>query len=148
MCPGSVARVHEDLGRLLDHDADRCKANGRVQIALDGLSCADATAGHRQRHSPVDTHNVCSSLGHEPEQLAGADAEMDPGHAKVGHALEDLARGGENEARVVRGGEHSDPAVEELDRRGAGLDLGLQCRQCDVGKTIDESDATARDRRA
>ncbi len=99
-------------------------AEGRIQIALHGQVRSDASAGRVERHPPVDTDHVGARRGHEAEELTGAHAEKDGGHAEVRDPVEDGPRGREDELLVLVGGERTGPAVEELDRLRPGLDLG------------------------
>ena len=61
------------------------------------------------------------------------------GTPRSADSLEHLARGGKGEGRVVRRRQRAGPAVEELDRRGAGGDLGPQRREGDVGEAVGEA---------
>ena len=58
--------------------------HGRVEVALHRPGAAGAPGGLVERHPPVDADDVGAGLGHRAEQLAGADAEVDPRHAGVG----------------------------------------------------------------
>ena len=103
--------------------------------ALPGPMRVRATESGTRQSTPT-TSAPASAM--RPEQLAGPDAEMDPGTPRSRHPLEHLARGRKGERRVVAGDERARPAVEELDRRGSGSDLGPQRRQGDVGEAVGE----------
>ena len=72
------------------------------------------------------------------EQMARPHPEMDPGHPEVGQAPEDPAAGREDARLVLLGRQGPDPAVEELDGRGPGRDLGTQRRQGQLGQALEE----------
>ena len=117
---GSVSGQHavaevEDVARVaavaaststhlgLDH-GPRGQADGRVEVALDALVGADALPAGVERHPPVDADHVGAGVGHQAEQLAGADAEVDAGHAEVGQAGEHLPAGGQHVSARMSGG--------------------------------------------
>ena len=87
------------------------------RLPWTALAGADAAAGGSERHAPVDAHHVGSGLGHEAEQLAGADAEVDPGDAEVARALEHLPRGRQHERRRSRRARASPPSCRRAGRR-------------------------------
>ena len=47
-----------------------------IEVALHRLA-GHALARHVERHPPVDADDVGAGLAHQPEQLAGAHAEVD-----------------------------------------------------------------------
>ncbi|GAA3496505.1 hypothetical protein GCM10019016_036060 [Streptomyces prasinosporus] len=112
--------------------------HGRVEVALERLAGADAAGGLAQRDAPVDAHDVRAGLAHRAEELAGAHAEVDARDAVPGDRAEHLRRGGQHRAPVVGRGERAGPGVEQLDRRGAGLDLDLEERGGDVREAVEQ----------
>jgi hypothetical protein len=79
----------EDLdGSQFDH-RERREADGRIEVSLQSDVRADSFRRHRKRHAPVHPDDLRAGSGHEAEQLAGPDAEMDPGNPKVAQAVED-----------------------------------------------------------
>ena len=96
----------------------------RVEVALHRVRRPDPPAGLGQRQPPVHADHLGAGLAHQPEQLGGAHAEVDPRDAGVGQGAEHLRRVGLGVAGVVRRAQAARPGVEQLDRRGAGGDLG------------------------
>ena len=88
MCPGAARPASHDLGGARQHHLGRREHQGRVEVALHGPAARPAYAVG-QRHPPVDADHVGAGLPHQAEQLAGADAEVDPRDAE-------LAGGGEH----------------------------------------------------
>jgi len=92
---------------------------------------------------PGATRRAASSSGtrqstHQPEQLAGAHAEVDPRHAVSGHRVEHRGTGGHDMAAVVPGRERADPGVEQLHGRGSGLDLHLEKGRGDAREPVQQ----------
>ena len=100
-----------------------------VEVALHRVAGADAAGGLVQRHPPVDTDDVGARVADQRQQLAGADAEVDPRDVVGRHRVEDGARVRQHPLGVVGGRQHPGPRVEQLHRGGAGLDLGAQERR-------------------
>ena len=61
--------------------------------------------------------------------MPGADPEVDARDPELGQPVEQLAARPEHVALVMRGRQRADPAVEHLDRAGAGVDLARGRRQ-------------------
>ncbi len=78
--PGPVARSAEDVASALGRRIPAGEQPGRVEVALDA-AVADAADAVGQRGAPVDPHDVRTGLGHQRQQVGGADAEVDPGDA-------------------------------------------------------------------
>ncbi len=55
------------------------------------MGLTDASPGIVDRHAPIDPDHVGARLGHEPEQLAGTDAEVDARNPEVGETVEDAS---------------------------------------------------------
>ena len=105
MCPvpvPSAARASTVPRRVLDDGPGR-EAERGVEVSLHRMALPDAAARLVEGDAPVDADHVGPRRAHEPEQLAGADAEEDRGHAQVGDPLEHGAGGGEGEAGVLVG---------------------------------------------
>ena len=81
MWPLAAAPRLDDLGGPLEHQLGRREHQRRVQVALDG-SVTDPLDALVERHPPVDADDVGPGLTHQAEELTGADAEVDPGHAE------------------------------------------------------------------
>ena len=81
---------------------------------------------------------VLPAVGHRGQQLAGAHPEEDGGDAGVGPASSAKSRrvAGRTSSSVVGGGEDAGPAVEDLDGRGPGVELGAQRGQGQVGEPL------------
>ena len=72
----------DDLVGPGQHHLGRCEHQGRVEVALHGPAARPSYAVG-EGHPPVDAHDVGPGLPHQAEQLAGADPEVDPGHAEL-----------------------------------------------------------------
>ena len=60
------------------------QAQGGIEVALDGDAGSDPSPGLVEGDPPVHAHHRAAGLGHRRQQLAGADAEEDGGHVRVG----------------------------------------------------------------
>ena len=92
--------------------------------------------GHVQRDAPVDADHVRARLAHGAEQFAGADAEVDAWHARVGDAAEHLGRVRQHELAVVPLGERAGPGVEQLHGVHARIDLNPRGGESHVGEPV------------
>ena len=99
---------------------------GGVEVALHGDARAQAIPALVQRRTPVQPDHVSACLAQEGQQVEGARAEVDRGHAGVLQALEDGAHVGQDELAVVGRGERAHPRVEDLHRLHARLHLREQ----------------------
>ncbi len=108
--------------------------HGGVEVPLHGDSAAEALTSDVDGHPPVDADDVGSGVGHERQQLAGVDAEVDGRHVEIGKAVEDFGAGGQHAPLIVVGAEGAGPAVEQLHGRGPGVDLHPEERARDVGQ--------------
>ena len=118
-----VAVAPEHVGHLRLDDVQRTQAHGRIQVPLEDGVGSESEARHVQRNPPVHPDHVSAGIGHEVQDLAGTDAEVDAGNPGVGHALEHATAEGQDAAFVDRRAECPGPAVEELDGRCPAVDL-------------------------
>ncbi len=147
MCPGPpVAPSRSTLVGLGGHDVPVAQHHGRVEVALDRRG-AEAAAGLVERHAPVHADDVGAGLGHRHQQLAGPDAEVDAGHAQVGHAGQHLGAVGEHVPAVVGGMQLTGPRVEQLDGLRSRDDLRPQGGDGQVGEPVEQGVPEARCRR-
>jgi hypothetical protein len=113
---GKTLGFVEHLLRRPEHDVNGGKTDSRVEVALEGNSRSDPTSGDIERNAPVNPDDVGSGLGHEPEQLAGSDTEVDSWDTEVCQAFEDAAGRRKYEFGVFVSRQNTYPAVEELNR--------------------------------
>ena len=102
MWPGPTSPSAQHPFGLFGDDGAGARHTAGSRLPCTRPAGPDPDAGGAERHAPVDADDVGPRLGHETEQLAGAYTEVDPRDAEVTEALEDLARGGHGEGRVVR----------------------------------------------
>src|SRR5690606_6752637 len=105
---------------------------GRVQVALH-RAVADQLDAAFQRRTPVDTDHIGAGLAHLREEVGGADPEVDARDAELTGGGEDTGRVGHDVVDVVDRRQRPGPGVEELDGRGAGVDLDLEVGRGDLG---------------
>ena len=91
MWPGAAPAGLDDLGGPREHHLGRREHQRRVEVALHGPAARPSYAVG-QRHPPVDADHVGAGLAHQAEQLAGADAEVDPRDAELAGRGEHLRR--------------------------------------------------------
>ena len=106
-------------------------SHGASRRAGSRLPCSDRCGpdppgGLVERDPEVDADDLCAGLAHRGEELAGADPEVDPRDAEVGHAGQDGRRVRHHVAAVGGLGQGADPGVEQLQRTRAGLGLHAQ----------------------
>ena len=112
----SFTRCCENFNRREERD--------RIEIALHCVAVmADGAPAFVERLPPVEADHVGASGSHRAEQPSGLDAEVDDRHAEVLHGADEAFRGYESVVVVVGQRERTNPAVEDLDDVGAGLDL-------------------------
>ena len=148
-CPGRpplASRTARTAAATVSQSPARHTAGSRLPCTAH--LGAQPAPGPFQRHPPVDAHHVGPRLVHRLQQLAGADAEVDAGHAQVGQPAQHLAGGGQHVAAVVGRAEHARPRVEQLHRGRPRPHLGPQRGQHDVGQPVEQLRPTARARRA
>ena len=123
--------------RSRDHRPRRAQQR-RVQVALHArrgpsrrLARPAGSASRRPTH-------VGAGLHPSPEQLAGADPEVDPRHAQRGHPAQHPRRVRLHVARGSRPRRGAGPGVEELDGAGSGGHLHPQEGAGDVGQPAAE----------
>src|SRR5215813_12740045 len=80
------------------------------------------------------TPSTGARIPQQAQQLSGADAEVDPGHAGAVQGLEDPPAVRQHRGPVVVGPDHSGPGVEQLNRGNSGADLDAKERGGDVGE--------------
>src|SRR5579859_795262 len=134
---GGAATGDHVEGTLLDH-VPWGEQHGRVQVALQRLPWLDPAGRLIERNPPVHADHVGARLAEQPEQLAGADAEMYPRHAGWLERGEDPAGVRQNRVPVIVRAHRADPGVEQLYRGDAGFDLDLQERDRQVGKPAEQ----------
>ena len=81
--PGAArpaARTARVRSATTSHGAN---SDRRVEVALQRAVRADPAGRLVQRHPEVDADHVGAGLAHQPEQLTGADAEVDARHAQL-----------------------------------------------------------------
>ena len=86
--PGVAAVAPQHVADLVGDDRPRRAEHRRVEVALQRRGRPDPAPGLVERDPPVDADHVGAGVAHQREELAGADAEVDAGHAEVGDALE------------------------------------------------------------
>ncbi len=138
MCPGSPAAASSTRPAWASTASRGAKRTAGSRLPLECLAGADPAGRLVQRHPPVDADDVRARLAEEPEQLAGADAEVDARDPAPGDRLEHLGRRGQDGAPVVGRGQRPHPGVEQLDRGGAGLDLHGQEGRGDVREPVEQ----------
>ncbi len=111
----------------------------RVKVALQRLPRFDAPDGLVKRDTPVDPDHVGADLPHQPEQLAGADPEVNARYASRPERGENPAGMRQYGVPVVVRADRADPRIEELYRRGARRHLDLKERDRDVGEPSQQS---------
>ena len=122
----------------------RHASHGARQIAGSRLPCtarparpgARATSSGTRQSTPTTS---APAVGHQPEQLAGADPEVDAGHAEVGERHRRPA--GWRAARSARSRRGvSAPAQQSNSWTAwrAGVDLGPQRGEGQVGQAVEE----------
>ena len=132
----AVAEVEDVAGRsgagpqhptyaVGEHGPRRAEQRG-VEIALHRVRRTDPGRCLGQRQPPVDPDHVRTGGRHRPEQLAGADPEVDGRHAEPADALQHGGRVRLDVAQVVLGAQRPGPGVEQLDGSGTGGHLHLQ----------------------
>ena len=124
----------QHLARALLNDIPGCQEDDRIEIALQRLPRLDPADRLVQGHPPVHSYDVGTRLAHCPEQLAGADAEVNPGHAGVGQRGEDPPAVRQHARAIVVQAERSGPGVEQLHGAGSGGDLRPQEPDGDLGQ--------------
>ncbi len=128
----------EHVSRLFGHHLPGGEADRRVEVALDRMQRSEPRSGRVQRHPPVHSDDLRAGLGHEAEQLAGADAEEDAWHSQGVDGLEHPSGRWQREPCVLGRGEDACPAVEQLHDRGTRADLRGERRGRDVSQLLDE----------
>src|SRR5919109_948941 len=142
----TVLLADSDRGRAFVHEVAETAERGRIGVREDAVTKVEDVAGpsagsvedrlrrrlhplprtEEQRgvevplHAPVVADHVSAGRGHRLQQVRRARPEVDRGR---GDAAENPLRIGRDELLIVVDAECADPAVEELDRVGAGLDL-------------------------
>ena len=100
MCRGPAPALRITSSAPLLDDGPLAQADRRVEVALQRHIVSEPRACDVERHPPVDPEHIGSGRHHQLEQLAGAHAEVDAGHAEVGHA--DAAPCGSRATRAPR----------------------------------------------
>ena len=103
----------------------RAKQNGRVDVPLHPNAGAEATAGFRHVHGPIDADNIDPRLTHQVKNArAAADVENQRG-VGVGllHLLHHSLLVGQSKGPVVHGAQLAGPGVEELHNLSPTVDL-------------------------
>ncbi len=129
--PGAQHLVH-----LGPDDGVGGEHHGGVQVALHRLARPDPGDRVVEGHPPVDADDVGPGLAHVVQQLAGADAEVDPRDVGDTRQHPGAVRG--DAGAVLRRGQRADPGVEQLHGTGPGVDLHPQERQGDVGQPVQQ----------
>ena len=126
------------------------QAQGGIEVALHGEARPHPAPGLVEGHPPVDPDDGAAGRGHRGQQLAGAHAEEDGGHAGmgVGQLGEEPAGGRQHQLAVVVRRQDAGPAVEDLDGGGPGVQLGSQRGQGQVGEALHQLVPDSRGRRA
>ena len=115
-----AGRLEDGVGRTL-HAVPRPEEQRRIEVPLDAAVRPDPLPALAERDPPVEADDVAAGRRHRLEQVRRAGAEVDRRHREP---AEDPLRVRRDELLVVLDRERADPAVEELDRVGARLDLG------------------------
>jgi hypothetical protein len=103
--------------------------------ACRGLETA---RGLVERQPPVDADDVRARLAHGRQQVGGADAEVDAGHAGVGERAEHGRGVRQHQLAVVPLGQGACPRVEQLHRVHAGRDLHVEELAGDAGELVQQ----------
>jgi hypothetical protein len=76
---------HDPVSAVADHRPGG-QADGRVQVALEGLVLTDTPAGLVQRNPPVHPDHIRPGPRHQSEELSGSDAEMNSRHPEISYS--------------------------------------------------------------
>ena len=127
--PGHHALVVSDLREHLADSAadflDGGEEQGRIEIALQCLIGTDQAAGIVQPQPPIDTDHVAARFAQQRRQGRIARGKMDHRHAGA-DPLNHRAAVRQDVAAVVIHTQATDPAIEELNGLGPGVDLGVE----------------------
>ena len=77
----------------------------RVEVALQRSIFRDPFAGLAEGDAPIDADHIGPCVGHQTQQLTGADAEVDAGHAGCPNGFEHLGACRHGVLLVVLGAE-------------------------------------------
>ena len=130
--PGRRAALgHDPAHRALDHrPVGQQHAPGRGCPARRSGRRSGAAASSSGIRQSTPTTSAPALAASASEQLAGADAEVDPRHVREPASAANTAlRVRQHELGVVGRGQRAGPRVEQLHRRRPGLDLGPQERR-------------------
>ena len=119
MCP-SAARPSATIRRTsasMTGQSASSSAGSRLPCTTAPGPSRRAASSSGTRQSTPTTSAPAARI--DVEQLAGADAEVDPRHAGVGERVEDRAAVRQHVTLVVGRGQRAGPRVEQLDRRRA-----------------------------
>src|SRR5688572_32767901 len=72
----------DDLTCSLGEHRPRCRQQRRIEVALQGITMTDATAGLGQRQPPVHPNHLSPRRTHLHQQFSSADAKVDPRYAR------------------------------------------------------------------
>jgi hypothetical protein len=122
----SRARALEDVVHSAQQPVLGGEEQGGIEVPLDRDAVTRAGPALVERSPPVHSDHGASRLALRVQQVAGAGAEVDEGHAGVGQRVEDAADVGQHQLAVVGLVEGAHPGVEDLQGLGPGLDLGPQ----------------------
>ncbi len=146
--PGGGPALGQHPAHLPLHHRPAGEQQRRVEVALQGAVRTDPAGRLVQRHPPVHPHHVRAGLRQQPQQLPGADPEVDLGYVQVGQCRQHGRAVRQHVPPVVRRRQRAGPGVEQLDRGGAGADLDPQEGRGDARQPLQQRRATAPGRRA
>ena len=102
---------------------ERCKESDRIEVSLNGTLVADPLPAAIERSAPVETKHLAACFGHCLEEMLGTHAKVNAGHTETRETVEERATVGQHVVPVVRLAQLAGPAVEDLQRLGAGRHL-------------------------
>src|SRR5436190_14600927 len=100
----------------------RRQQRGGLEVALD-RAIADSRPGGVERNAPVDADHVAAGGREILEKGRRAGAEMNEGSAGLARDRQGLSAVRRGVGAIVIGGQTTNPAVEQLQRVGAGTRL-------------------------
>ena len=123
--------AHRGLGRTPARRHD-----GGIQVALQPDVGGHPAPSSVERGAPVHADHLGAGRGDHVEQLGGVHPEVDAWDAGIGERRQHLGARRQHEALVVLRAERAGPRVEQLQRRGPGIQLGPQRVDRQVGQCV------------
>src|SRR5215471_18757445 len=138
----TAAKRGDDRARGVRHPRSTREQQLGIEIALHGMTRLYVSAGPIKVDRGVQAHGIDASLrGIAPVERPGATGKADDRDARipVSHGLNDPSGGLDYPAPELGLRQHAGPAVEQLDRLGARLDLADEVDGCRRDQTIYQS---------